>query len=592
MAGRIPEQFIEELLARNDIVDLIDSYIPLRKSGKDYVACCPFHSEKTPSFTVSQDKQFYHCFGCHAHGTAIGFLMEHERLDFIEAIHELAARAGMQVPVNAAGQAQQPDNRELYELLQKAERFYRQQLKSHPQGQQAIDYLRQRGLTGQIAAEYGVGYAPPGWDSLISAMGDQPLVRQRLLQAGLLIEKSPGRSYDRFRERIMFPIRDGRGRVIGFGGRILGATENGPKYLNSPETAVFHKGRELYGLYEARQAIRQLERLLVVEGYMDVLMLARHDIRYAVATLGTATSHEHLERMFRLVPEVIFCFDGDQAGREAAWRALQQALAVMREGRQARFMFLPEGEDPDTLVQKELQAGFNTRIEQSVTLSQFFFDTLAQRVDNQGIEGHAKLIEMAKPLLMKIPPGVFQRMMAQRLAEMTAYPVPALLAELGIAVPERSPPPRAQSRSGQLPPNAARSQPSLVRTAISLLLHFPALAQQLTELEALKRLEKPGIGLLVELLELLAQRPHLNTAAILEHWRDHQHGVTLSRLARQEMLLQDESDARQEFDAAISRLLAEARSRRMEALFAKSKTSSGLTHDEKDELKQLYSVVN
>jgi len=541
MAGKIPEQFIDELMARVDIVDVIDSYVPLRKGGRDYVACCPFHSEKTPSFTVSRDKQFFHCFGCHAHGTAIGFLMDYEHLSFVEAVHELAARVNMPVPVEPGReQAAQPaSGRDSYQVLAAAAAFYRSQLKAHPQAPRAVEYLKQRGLTGKVAADYGLGYAPPGWENLVDALvGDggpnqnqhRKQMVQDLLAAGLLIQKETanGRSdrcYDRFRDRIMFPIRDPRGRVIGFGGRVLG--DDTPKYLNSPETSVFHKGRELYGLYEARKSLTRLDRLLVVEGYMDVIMLAQHGIRYAVATLGTATTGEHLERMFRHVSEVVFCFDGDRAGRDAAWRALENVLPVIGHGRQARFMFLPDGEDPDSLIRKENQEAFEARIEKAIPLSTFLFDALAERVDIQSIDGYSRLIELARPLVAKIPDGVFKQEILVRLAERSRMPLPEFVAELADSRKERETGVRpAMPKAG-----GRDRRPSLVRTVLTLLLRYPLLAAEAGDLALLRTLNQPGIGLLVELLELLIERPHLNGAALLEHWRGREEGRYLGQLA-------------------------------------------------------------
>jgi len=334
MAGPIPQDFIDQLLARVDIVDVVGSRVPLKKAGREFTACCPFHTEKTPSFTVSPVKQFYHCFGCGEHGTAIGFLMAYDRMTFPEAVEELARQVGLEVPHEERPERRGPDPQPLYDVLERAAQHYQQQLRRHPEAQRAIQYLKGRGLSGETAAAFGLGYAPPGWDNLLGAHGTDAEAVKRLDLAGLLAEGSGGKRYDRFRDRIMFPIRDARGRVIGFGGRVLGDAK--PKYLNSPETPVFHKGRELYGLYEARRVPGAIERLLVVEGYMDVIALAQHGIGNAVATLGTATTTEHLERIFKTAPEVVFCFDGDRAGREAAWKALNAALPQLREGREAR----------------------------------------------------------------------------------------------------------------------------------------------------------------------------------------------------------------------------------------------------------------
>ncbi|MBN8281426.1 MAG: DNA primase, partial [Gammaproteobacteria bacterium] len=371
MSGRIPQDFIDDLVQRADIVEVVGSRVPLTKAGREYKARCPFHSEKTPSFWVSPQKGFYHCFGCGAHGTALGFLMEYERLDFPTAVEELARSLGVEVP-RAEGGPDRVSLEPLYAMLDKAAGLFRQALRDHPA---PVEYLKQRGLDGETAREFGIGYAPPAWDTLLAALGGSEDERQQLLAAGLVIARDTGGFYDRFRDRVMFPIRDSRGRTIAFGGRILASGE--PKYLNSPETPVFHKGRELYGLYEARRAERTLTRLLVVEGYMDAVMLAAHGIRNVVATLGTATTSEHLRRLFGVVPEVIFCFDGDRAGRDAAWRALQVSLPSLHDGRQVRFLLLPDGEDPDSLVRREGAAAFSARVESSLPLSGFLLDTLA-----------------------------------------------------------------------------------------------------------------------------------------------------------------------------------------------------------------------
>ena len=366
MAGRIPQHFIDELLNRVDIVDVIDSRVPLRKAGRDFQARCPFHEEKNPSFTVSQNKQFYHCFGCGAHGSAISFLMEYEHLDFIEAIKELAHKAGIALPAIEEDPAHKAIDKDLYGVMEEAASFYRQQLRNHADSPKAVEYLKGRGLTGQIASEFGIGYAPPGWDNLLKAIGGSAQRQTQLATTGMAIEKEPGRYYDRFRNRIMFPIRDRRGRIIAFGGRVIDSNDT-PKYLNSPESPLFHKGKELYGLYEARQALRQIDRLLVVEGYMDVVALAQHGIRYAVATLGTALTPDHIAPLFRTTQEVVFCFDGDRAGRDAAWKALDIMLPELKEGRTARFMFLPDGEDPDTLVRKIGQTAFEELVKNAVS---------------------------------------------------------------------------------------------------------------------------------------------------------------------------------------------------------------------------------
>ncbi|MBK1732221.1 DNA primase, partial [Thiococcus pfennigii] len=419
MAGRIPHEFIDDLLARVDIVDVISRRLQLRKAGKEFQARCPFHDEKTPSFTVSREKQFYHCFGCGAHGSAIGFLMEYERLGFREAVEELAHQAGVELPLDDQA-PRGPDLTPLYETLQRAADLYRRQLREHPSSRAARDYLSRRGLSDEIIERFGLGYAPEGWDFLRERLGHDRDAQERLAQAGLLAEHEQGRRYDRFRDRIMFPIRDQRGRVIGFGGRVLG--DQRPKYLNSPETALFHKGQALYGLYETHQQRRALDRLLIVEGYMDVIALAQFGIPYAVATLGTATTPEHLRRLLRSAPELIFCFDGDRAGREAAWKALQTALPQATGQQQIRFLFLPEGEDPDTLVRREGRDGLEQRLAAATPLSDVLFEHLTRQVDLASAEGRARLAALAEPLLKDLPPSLYKQLLLDRLAELARLP--------------------------------------------------------------------------------------------------------------------------------------------------------------------------
>ncbi|PKM44902.1 MAG: DNA primase [Gammaproteobacteria bacterium HGW-Gammaproteobacteria-1] len=561
MAGRIPQQFIDELISRVDIVDVIDARVPLRKKGREHVACCPFHNEKTPSFTVSQSKQFYHCFGCGAHGTALGFLMEYEHLDFVEAVEKLAAGAGLSVPREGGESAPRgPSPQPLYELMEQSAQHYQQQLRRHPQRQRAVDYLKRRGLSGEIAAAFGIGYAADGWDNLLKTLGTDKERQDRLLTVGMLIEKDDGRRYDRFRDRIMFPIRDTRGRIIAFGGRILDKGE--PKYLNSPETPIFHKGRELYGLYEARQALREIPRLLVVEGYMDVVALAQFDIRYAVATLGTAVTKDHLERLFRTASEVVFCFDGDRAGRDAAWRGLENALPLMREGHQLHFMFLPEGEDPDTLVRSAGKDGFERLIDQAQPLSEYFFGQMGKQADISRLDGRARLVELCRPYLSKLPPGVYRHLMLDRLAQLAHMERDALERMLGGEAAPAAPAPAA-TKAKKPAAAASRHQPSLVRSAIALLLQRPALAQLAEEPQQLAGLQLPGTQLLMEMLELLRRHPHLTTGALLEHWRESDQGRHLFALAQRDMLLTAEEDnLEQEFCDTLARLVQQLRRQR------------------------------
>ena len=524
MAGRIPQHFIDELLSRIDIVDVIDSRVPLRKAGRDYQARCPFHEEKTPSFTVSQNKQFYHCFGCGANGSAIGFLMDYEHMDFIEAVKELAHRSGMELPTTEHNHTTQKSAPDLHPIMQAATQFYQQQLKQHPEAHKAVDYLKQRGLTGEIAAKFNIGFAPPGWDNLSKALGSDKQHQQQLITTGMSVAKDGGGQYDRFRNRIMFPIRDRRGRVIAFGGRVIDK-EDKPKYLNSPESPLFHKGKELYGLYETKQALRQIERLLVVEGYMDVVALAQHGIYYAVATLGTALTPDHLQPLFRTSSEVVFCFDGDRAGRDAAWKALDIMLPELKDGRTARFMFLADGEDPDSLIRQIGQQAFEEKIVSAISLSEFLLQNLSQRVDMSAIDGRARLIDLTRPKLAKINNQVFKHMIITELANRTGIPGAELTSLLGekTSTPfpfRRAPKPATQSHA-----------PSPVRSIISLLLEQPRLAQQTPNPKRFLELKEPGISLLVELLELIQQQPNINCGAILEHWRDRPEGKHLNKLA-------------------------------------------------------------
>ncbi len=582
MSGRIPQQFIDDLLARVDIVEVIDGRVPLKKAGRDFMACCPFHNEKTPSFSVSQTKQFYHCFGCGAHGSAIGFLMDYEHMEFVEAIEELARTAGVEVPREAGfAPRQEDDTQRLYPLLERASEFFRRQLRDHPQSPRAVEYLKQRGLTGDIAARFGIGYAPPGWENLEAALGTDAGTRKDLLRLGLTLTRDDGSPYDRFRDRVIFPIRDRRGRVIGFGGRVLG--DDKPKYLNSPESPVFHKGQELYGLFEARKSERSLERLLVVEGYMDVVALAQYGIGYAVATLGTATTHEHLERLFRVVPEVVFCFDGDRAGREAAWRALENTLPVLQDGRQARFLFLPDGEDPDTLIRKEGREAFENRVRAATPLSEYLFEHLAGQVDMGSLDGRARLVELTRPRLRQIHEGVFRHLLVKRLGELTHMDPQQLQAMLrGDAPPATSQPSGTATRPRS---GSGDSGPSPVRHAITLLIHNPALGQTVQVPEDLADDDGPGVPLLRELLEITRAQPHLTTGALLEHWRNSEQGQHLNKLAGLRLQVPEEGMG-QELQGALQRLTQQHRKREVDRLLNESRIRS-LTDNEKTKLQQL-----
>ncbi|PSJ41407.1 DNA primase [Zobellella endophytica] len=580
MAGRIPQSFIDDLLARTDIVDLIDQRVKLKKAGKNYQACCPFHNEKSPSFTVSPDKQFYHCFGCGAHGTVLGFLMEYDGLEFLDAIDELAAMHGVTVPregndgaspqQQAAAKAVRQD---LYGQLNDISRFYQAQLK---QSQAAIGYLKGRGLSGEVVKHFAIGYVPDQWDSVKRQFARNREAEQQLIEGGMLLQNDSGRVYDRFRDRIMFPIRDRRGRVIGFGGRVLG--QGSPKYLNSPETPVFHKGRELYGLYEVRQAHRAPDRILVVEGYMDVVALAQFGIDYAVASLGTSTTPDHLQLLFRTTREVICCYDGDRAGREAAWRALENALPLMQDGRSLQFVFLPEGEDPDTLVRKLGASAFEQMLDGAQDFGDFLFERLAQD-SMAGDAGQHELAHKAAEAIARVPEGFTREGLITRLSRQLNWGenerrVKELFNRLQPTTEPTGQAPQRRVKKIKLTP---------LRRAIALVLQYPAAAARLPAMPELHELSLPGIELLVELLAQVQRQPGMSTAQLLEHWRGHGSEQALSRLAMAEELFAGEH-IEQELQDIFVVLINEFLAKRIETLQQKSKSPQGLTPAEKQEL--------
>ena len=418
MAGRIPQSFINDLIDRLDIVDVVGRRVTLKKSGKNYSGLCPFHDEKTPSFTVSPDKNFFHCFGCQESGTPLSFIMKFDRLEFVEAVEQVAADFGLEVPREQAGRAYKQVDASIYEVLKQAEGYYKRNLRG---ADTAIEYLKRRGLTGVIAHQFGIGYAPEGWQNLKANLGG--VSDQSLLAAGLSVKNDRGRVYDRFRDRVMFPIRDTRGRVIGFGGRTLRA-DDGPKYLNSPETEAFHKGNELYGLYEARQALRHIDRLIVVEGYMDVVALAQFGIANSVATLGTATGTTHFNKLYRYTEEVVCCFDGDNAGRQAAWKALENALPALNENRQLKFVFLPDGHDPDSLIREQGKDTFLRKIDEAQGALDLLFRRLSEGLDLGSIDGQARFVGLAAPFVDKLPEGVLRTLVEQRVSQIAGLKQP------------------------------------------------------------------------------------------------------------------------------------------------------------------------
>ena len=564
--ARLSDAFIDDLLARSDIVEIVGSRVPLKRKGREYSAPCPFHDERTPSFYVSPTKQFYHCFGCGAHGTAISFLMNYDRLEFLDAVEELARRAGIEVPKETRQNNQDSDLRDQYAALEAAAKLFQRQLAD---SQRARDYLDGRGVDADNRARFSIGYAADGYSTLKDALVTDERRLKLLERTGMLSKNDRGHVYDKFRDRVMFPIHDRRGRVIAFGGRVLDKDAS-PKYLNSPETALFHKGRELYGLWQARQANQKLERLIVVEGYMDVVALFQHGITQAVATLGTATTADHAELLFRNAPDVYFCFDGDAAGRRAGWRAVESALPRMKDGRQAFFLFLPDGEDPDSIVRKEGAAGFDARLAQATPLSQFFFEELGRDINRGTLDGRARLAERARPLLAQLPDGAFADLMRQELKRQTGV-------DAARPVAEARPPAR------QAVP--AQQRRSLVRSVIALLLQQPSLGLQLERPYRFAELRLPGVPLLLEILDVVAQRPEISTGALLEHFAAHEQAEALRRLAAQ-VLPGEEASWAHELHDAVAQLERQTVQQRIDELQQKQR-AQGLDETDKYEMRML-----
>ena len=566
--ARIPDRFIDDLLARVDIVEVIESRVPLKRAGRDYMARCPFHDERSASFSVSPTKQFYHCFGCGAHGSAIKFLMEYDRLEFVDAVEDLAARMGMTVPYEGgAARGPQDQYAELYDVLDAAAKFFQKQL---PGSEKCGKYLDKRGLDAAMIQRFGIGYAPDSWDAVKHAIGSSESRLKALDAAGMLSSGDRGGAYDKFRDRLMFPIQDRRGRVIAFGGRVMGDAD-GPKYLNSPETALFHKGRELYALHQVRQSHSKIPRLIVVEGYLDVIALFQFGITQAVATLGTATTKDHAELLFRNSADIYFCFDGDKAGRSAAWRAVESVLPRMKDGRQALFLFLPEGEDPDTLVRKEGAAGFETRLKDAMPLSEFFFAELGKDIDLRGLEGKARLAERAKPLLAQIPDGAFRDLMQQSLATRTGTQRVGPAAAVTQAV--------AQGSVGKPP------QRSLVRAAVALLMQKPEIANALEPPYLFGTLRQPGIPLLMELIAMCRARPDMNTATLLQQFDGRDDYEALAKLAQIDFPSAPEH-WRTEFVDACEQLNRQTLQQRIDELLGKQDSGFPLSAAEKTELRE------
>ena len=572
MSGRIPREFIDELLVRVDIVDLIDSHVPLKKTGANFVARCPFHTEKTPSFSVNRNKQFFHCFGCGASGNAISFLMDFSHLDFVEAVEDLAAFAGIEVPRESSNYPAGPkkeDLNSLYSLMEQVAAFYVQQLRTGEEGKKAAEYLKNRGVSGDCAGDFMLGYAPDEWRALAGRFN-----QNLLTEAGLLVSKEGGgQAYDRFRGRIMFPIRDKRARIIGFGGRVL--DDSLPKYLNSPETSLFHKGKEVYGLYELLKKNSKPQRILIVEGYMDVIALAQFGIDYAVAALGTATSQAHLDLLFRFSSELVLCFDGDKAGREAAWRAMEPAFSSLKDGRSCRIMLLPQGQDPDSLVRSEGLDKFTERIQTAQALSDYFFNHASTGLNLSEMEGRAQLIGKAKPYLEKLPDGVFREMMFARLKELSGLTI--------LSIPDASP---TTALSPKRPPPQTANRYSSARTAIALLLQNPGLIDSVEQKNIdWGGLEIRGIELFKNIRQVILAKQLVNTAVLIEYFRGKTEEKSVKALALLDLNVADDKIVAV-FNDALTRLLEQGREAGIAKLQTKAQ-SQGLDAQEKETLVKL-----
>ena len=566
MAGRVPRAFIDDLLNRIDIVEVIDARVPLKKKGKEYWACCPFHNEKSSSFSVSQNKQFYHCFGCQQHGNAISFLMDYDHMEFVESIEALAQMIGVDVPYEK-GQAQaQPvkGSESIFSTLQQCSDFYLAQLKQHAE---AIEYLKQRGISGETARDFAIGYAPPGWNNLTG----EP---KTLTEAGMLIEKDNGQHYDRFRRRMMFPIRDRRGRTIAFGGRVINAEDN-PKYLNPPESPVFHKGDEIYGLYELKKAVSLIDQIFITEGYMDVIALAEHGVKTAVATLGTAINNAQIEKLFRSCKTLVFCFDGDVAGRKAAWRSLEQCLVSLKEGRLARFLFLPDGHDPDTYIQQHGQQGFQNQIDNAATLTEFLFETLLAQCNVKSLEGRSQFLDRLRPYFTQIP---LQSLKDQILGEVERQLAVKLDNRLLEILGHEKPTPE---RSLKLPDQHWTP----TRLAINLLLQKPSLADNTGAHHELAETDIPGIDLFLQLLDHIHEEPGISTQNLLDRFRGNEHETHLYKLAAMQPAMENEESIDRMFENCLQRLQEKYIKGRRTLLIEKLQRGETLSDAEKQELK-------
>lgn len=578
-SGRIPPEFIDELLSRVDIYDVVNPRVPLRKAGHEYKACCPFHDEKSPSFTVSSQKQFYHCFGCGEHGSAIGFLMAFDRLDFLEAVEDLAGMVGLEVPRVAPvgrpvkGSDYQSEQERLFGILVKANQYFKKQLRTHPEASKAIEYLKKRGLSGEVSRDYGLGFAPPGWRGLSQELGTSEENKNALMTAGLVKSGDSGDTYDRFRNRIMFPIHDRRGRITGFGGRAL--DDDGPKYLNSPETPTFQKGELLYGLPQTLQAERRPEQIIVVEGYLDVIALAQFGVRNVVATLGTAATSAHLKQLFRVTENLVFCFDGDEAGRRAAAKAMQTALPLMQGGRRVDFLFLPDGEDPDSLIRAIGQEEFQTIIAGKVPLSTFLFSQIESQTELTSLDGRARLVELARPLISLAPDGVYRTLLLDRLADISGLDRGQLLRQVETGKVKKI-------KVNNKPGRRHLGTGSMADKALQSLLLTPELANQCSQ-GLIKDLgEFPATELLANVLNYIQENPVSNTGSIIEQYR----GTVWEQQLAQVSTLTGRPFDDTEFRDALARLVEKGGARKREELLHKD--DGEFTNEEKEQFRRLY----
>jgi DNA primase len=569
MSGRIPRSFIDDLLNRVDIVEVIDSRVPLKKKGREYWACCPFHGEKTASFSVSSSKQFYHCFGCQKSGNAVGFLMDYDHMEFVEAIESLAHSLGIEVPYEQGTASAKPVQglESMYQSMEQSSQYYEAQLK---QTSEAIDYLKDRGISGQTAKTFAIGYAPPGWNNL---SGDE----KQLVDTGMLVKKETGNAYDRFRHRLMFPIRDRRGRTIAFGGRVINPEDN-PKYLNSPESPLFHKSDEIYGLYELKKAVTNIDRIYVTEGYMDVVALAEHGVKTAVATLGTAINNRQIESLFRVCKNLVFCFDGDAAGKKAAWRSLEQCLASLKEGRLARFLFLPEGQDPDSYINEFGNEAFGQQVDQASTLTEYLFETLLKECNIKTLEGRAQFLDRLRPYFMQIP---LQSLKDQILAEVEQRTGQQIDTRMLRLLGEDKPVAAAGNRMPE--PHWTPT-----RLAINLLLKKPALAQSTGTHDELAESGIPGVDLLLKILDRIHDEPEISTQNLLDRFKGDDHESHLYKLAVMEPPVEDDESLERMFADCLQSLRKQYIDHRQKQLITKLQSGEALSDAEKLEHKKLF----